>query len=901
MRLPVPLRSLLLLPALAGIAPAAELDLSDPLLAEPQLEELVAAWREERTMSDDDRTRRQLAVSLQALGVVERQAGKAAEALSHLDEARDLLAGMDDPALDLREARALAVQDLGRLGEAEAELRKVLDRRAEGPATARAITLDHLAFNLLLQGRYPEVPSLLDEAEACLPPGPSRLRAGLRVHRGRLHHTLGSHREAIRCFEQAREQAGDHDEAFRLSLLSQLAVSRLRAGESASARLDFDQAADTARRLYAERSPFQAVPHLNNLGVLALAEGDIATARQSFDEALALLERHFGPDHASLILALNNLGVAEQLDGNLEQAEQRLLRAVELQQRFLDGASRRVAETWRNLARNSWLAGADDTRERVDRATREGLAVLERMIREFDPDRPSPFGEHQQLNFLDASDLVSLPCATGDPDLIAGVLHATKARLLDTLLHAGSSELSRDWRKVQDTLDPTSAFVDAVRYRSQHADSEFRYGAIVLASDGPPRWVELGGEARLTELLAQFRQRLARIAGQPPDDHEPPPLPELLRALHEDFWQPIERHLDPAVEHLAFSPDGALHFLPLPALIGEDGRVLCDRLEQLVTVTSGRELLQQDPGTSLTGQAWTVFSVADFPAPPVDAEPVDRLGHLLAGLGAMPGARDEAERIARIAPEGTVQHRDEAATESALRDLDHPPAVLHLACHAFSLHDPVAESTLPLDFDENPHQLRSSGLVLHRGVAQATRFISDSDPDDDLLFPREIARLRLQGTRLVTLSSCDSGAGTPLAGEGVLGLRRAFTLAGARETVVSLWPVSDRSTPAFMDRFYRLAAASDRPGQALWQTQREFLTAAQSDRDFQLAVLRYAPFVLGQSGPLRPGPAITLPVAERPPSAERDFPWWLVLAAVPLLLFLLARLRPVHTPTDPED
>ena len=39
-------------------------------------------------------------------------------------------------------------------------------------------------------------------------------------------------------------------------------------------------------------------------------------------------------------------------------------------------------------------------------------------------------------------------------------------------------------------------------------------------------------------------------------------------------------------------------------------------------------------------------------------------------------------------------------------------------------------------------------------------------------------------------------------GEGLLGLQRAFQVAGARSVVASLWPVPDAATRALMERFY---------------------------------------------------------------------------------------------------
>jgi CHAT domain-containing protein len=253
---------------------------------------------------------------------------------------------------------------------------------------------------------------------------------------------------------------------------------------------------------------------------------------------------------------------------------------------------------------------------------------------------------------------------------------------------------------------------------------------------------------------------------------------------------------------------------------------------------------------------------------------------LLAELDDMPGTADELERLRKLVPGQSTFLSNAAATESALRTLPRPPGVLHLGCHAFFLPG-TAGSGAPLDFDENAELLFSGGLLLHRAALRRPEAPALS-PDDDLLYPSEVAALPLRGTRLVTLSSCESGAGTAVSGEGLLGLRRGFALAGAREVLVALWPVSDRSTPEFMERFYRLALASGRTGQALWQCQREFLSGVKDDDEFEAAVLRYAPFVLSQNEPLATGGEIVV-------KEKRKIPWHFAWLLAPLLVFLATR------------
>ncbi|MGA2381262.1 MAG: CHAT domain-containing protein [Spirochaetia bacterium] len=65
---------------------------------------------------------------------------------------------------------------------------------------------------------------------------------------------------------------------------------------------------------------------------------------------------------------------------------------------------------------------------------------------------------------------------------------------------------------------------------------------------------------------------------------------------------------------------------------------------------------------------------------------------------------------------------------------------------------------------------------------------------------------------MVELSACETGLGKVVQGDGVLGLTRAFMVAGANGVGATLWVVDDLATKEFMVRVYGLATVEKLPG-----------------------------------------------------------------------------------------
>jgi CHAT domain-containing protein len=113
------------------------------------------------------------------------------------------------------------------------------------------------------------------------------------------------------------------------------------------------------------------------------------------------------------------------------------------------------------------------------------------------------------------------------------------------------------------------------------------------------------------------------------------------------------------------------------------------------------------------------------------------------------------------------------------------------------------------------------------------------EEEDGYLQTFEVYNLKLNA-ELVALSGCNTGLGRLRKGEGLLGMARAFQYAGAKNLLVSLWPVNDKSTAELMRRFYHGMRKGLTKSRALQKAKIEMLVSEQSPGD----PFYWGPFVL---------------------------------------------------------
>src|SRR5262249_26322215 len=132
---------------------------------------------------------------------------------------------------------------------------------------------------------------------------------------------------------------------------------------------------------------------------------------------------------------------------------------------------------------------------------------------------------------------------------------------------------------------------------------------------------------------------------------------------------------------------------------------------------------------------------------------------------------------------------------------------LHLATHGFFAGDGMRSALDPGAAGRGAVYERPQpggwhpGLLSGLALAGANHAPS-ADQEGGVLTALEVAELNLGGGEMVVLSACETGLGKEAGGEGLLGLQRAFQVAGARTTVGSLWQVDDDATQQLMASFY---------------------------------------------------------------------------------------------------
>ncbi len=257
-------------------------------------------------------------------------------------------------------------------------------------------------------------------------------------------------------------------------------------------------------------------------------------------------------------------------------------------------------------------------------------------------------------------------------------------------------------------------------------------------------------------------------------------LDETLTLLGRALMLPARAMIE-GKSRIVVLPDGALNAVPFDLLdLERDGyHPLVERVDVEVTPSLALLLAPQHASTAtgLLGVGDPVYG----PIPELalaDAQQATARAATEGYFVALPETRRELEAIARTVGGGATLLFGADARESTIASMPLGDfGIVHFATHGILGRD------VP-------------------GIDEPALVLAGEPEGDGFLTATEASKLALSA-RLTVLSACKTGAGDSASGEGVLGMSRAFMLAGSESVVVSLWSVDSLATEALMVEFYR--------------------------------------------------------------------------------------------------
>jgi len=826
--------------------------------------------------------------ALRNLAVIRLTLGDAAGARPPVEEAVSLAQSLHRRSLELRCLRTRA-NVMARQGEAEAAIRDlergVLEHSAAGRDLEAAVNYEVLADVRARMGKTKEALADWEHAKDVYA-ARKALLALVRVWnwRGTFHDRQLETAAAVDAYQQAVEaaRAATNGRELARSLLN-LGSTQRDAGRRTAARRSLEEAVTSA---HAAGSPSFEGSALAELALLEQYSLGPEGRTRLLERALALVEK--GTDRAAEVSILTNLaptlvqlGRAPEAVAHLDRARHLLdaqpdpddlawvelrLARVRLATGALDPAAQGAQEALRLWEGLKDAAGVDRASKTIGDVylTRGELNAARAAYA-----RIATTGSIRSAR----SGIAAVELRAGHPrEAIAAARDAV--RLFPTELAGMSDEETSEARSIGQGamatgLDAAVALGDASE--AWYFLEAGRAGALLMSlsaadavraqmSGGPARGALAAARAREGSAARAVREATMRsdpeaferaqsdfaaakearrallrdvehdaLLGTSPDAAAPASLAEVQAALRPDeallLHERREQSLVTLVVRRAEArlvlskrvPDAEVDvrgdterlrdFLVAPLALPDDVRTLlispCEQWSDLPygLLWPGRDVALVPSGSVLlrlrrrgTPRGQDVLALGDplYGAAPEGA-PLARL-RSEERLLPIPGTGIEAKAVARKPLLGIDATKDRLKKSLA----EHRWRVLHFACH---------------------------GLLNAQGVDRPGLALTAVGDDDGILTVDDVLEMGCPAD-LVVLSACRSARGRVAAREGLLGLPRAFLLAGANSVVASQAPVDDEKVLALMKDFHRRLAVGTGPARALREAQEAFAADA---------------------------------------------------------------------------
>ncbi|BAZ03772.1 CHAT domain-containing protein [Calothrix sp. NIES-3974] len=570
---------------------------------------------------------------------------------------------------------------------------------------------------------------------------------------------LGNYEPAVEKYQQALStylSVGNRLGAARAQ--RNLAKIKLILGQTPAAQKLYAEAEQQAKAIGA--TGLQVVI-LNELGLVYLQTGNKTKALENLQQALAITRR----ERITPVVSLINLGFYYRSQKQYEQA-------INYYEQGLAWAKKngdRLNET-------KALNALGETQLEMKQLP-QAIATLQRGISVFESLRPG-LRDEQKISLFETQSyayglLQTALIAKGDVKTALSVAEKARARAFAEQL---AIRLSQSHSTPIDLTIPSGEQIQAT---AKKLNSTLVIYSIIHNSQGQEQklftWVvNPQGEIKfhsqdihqlnlanitpdtasrdrgLTSLVQQTRNGIVKRNFQEPNSIHGQKSYQIL-------IQPIVNLLPQQTDaKIIFIPQGSLNLVPFAALVDNQGKYLIEKYT--ISTAPSLQIL------SLINQKPPHKS----PSPPLiigNPEPMPQ------DLSPLPGAEAEAKAIAQLLQTSAITGKN--ATEAEVLAKLPSAGIIHLATHGL--------------FDEK------------QGLQSALALVS-SPGQDGMLTALEVLDLKLQA-EMAVLSACDTGRGQ-ITGDGVVGLARAFMVAGVPRVIVSLWAVPDEPTAELMKEFY---------------------------------------------------------------------------------------------------
>lgn len=786
------------------------------------------------------------------IGINESFRGNVDAAEAHMREALEIRRAIDPDGME--EASAIGnlgsvLNIRGRLSEAEQLFRRDIAIRERLTPGQRSVSISYLRLGTILfqRGDLAGADEVFRKALAIDEQrGPTLELAStyqqltaVEERRGDLDAAAATARKSVEIIEKVAPESVQY--AGALSNIGLIAIKRGKLEEA-------EQALTKALAVMEKAGPGHLTTsdaHLN-LGELALARRDFAKAEQHYQRALEV-RKNLAPESMQTAGAYDALASVAYEKGDYDATAKYIEQALHIAQKLAPGSTQHaralygmgiVARKRRELTKaadylqravealetqSGRLGGTADTKA----AFRAGYAPLYRELMEVLLELKK---NGEALHILERSRAQSLLTMLAERDLVFSAdvppeLEEERRRInfeydrvhrdLNTLnpakdatkieeLQQKARELTAGREKLRERVAALSPRLASLQYPRPldlaGVQRALDRGTVLLAysageketilfvatNDGPlaVHRIAAGGEA-LRERVDAVRSLIGRAAEG--SDAVPPALIAKSKELYDLLVAPAAAQIGKSKRVLVMA-DGALHALPFGALVREVKRskpqylVEWKPVHKVVSATVYAELQKTRRSRDDAQSIVAAFGDPYYPAREVlqqSATPAVRSLVQRFGLQPLPASREEVDRIATLFGDDATRFVGTAASEENAKALGRRARYVHFACHGIIDEQTPLNSGLALSID-------AEGKARENGLLQAWEIFEHLRLDADL----------------VTLSACETGLGRELAGEGLVGLTRAFQYAGARSVVASLWGVSDVSTSELMKRFY---------------------------------------------------------------------------------------------------